>query len=167
MSNTKMTEEELTRAKKDYMNYVPVAEIARKLNHKRETVQYHVNEKWRSERTLRKNTLSAEFADAKGALMNHTFSSSFKGIKAWVDTVTQPGYPMKPHEAKTLMSIIESMDKIMRLDQGSPTDIISETRPVSVVEIRKQILASDPFAPKQIEDTSFKEIEDENTESDT
>lgn len=157
---TKLSKEQLAFAKKEYMRYRTVSEIAREMGVNRTTVQHHVNESWKSERTLRRNELAAEFSESKAAIMNHTFSSSFKGVKSWVDKVTDPSYDMKPHEAKTLLSIIEGMDKIMRLDQGSPTDIISETKPISVVEIREKILKADPF---QIEDANFKEIEDGET----
>ena len=153
----KLTNDQLEYAKGKYMKYTPVAEIARELNVSRLTLQNYVNNSWKSERVLLSNQLSAELADSKAASITKIFSSSYKGLESWVKKVTAPSYEMKPHEAKTLMSIIESMDKITRLDQGSPTDIISDTKPISVVEIREKILNADPF---QIEDANFKEIED-------
>lgn len=157
MGNVNLTEEVLEYAKKEYMNYRSISDIAREIDVPRLTLQNYVNNLWRSERTLRRNELASEFLESKAATVNQTFSSSFRGIKNWVDKVTDPSYDLKPHEARTLMSIVESMDKITRLDQGSPTDIISETKPISVIEIRKKILKADPF---QIVDARYKEIED-------
>lgn len=161
MPSQVLTKEQKEYAKKQYMAYRTVSDIARELKVSRNTLQNYVNDTWRSERTLRRNELAAEFSESKASIMNHTFSSSFKGVKAWVDKVTSPSYDIKPHEAKTLMSIIESMDKISRLDDGKPTDIVSETKPVSVIEIKKQILQADPF---QIEDASYKEVENEESQ---
>lgn len=159
--NKKLTDEQLVYAKQQYMNYRSVSDIAREMGINRGTLQHWVNEYWKGERVLRRNELAAEFSEAKGAIMTSTFSCSFKGVQAWVQRVTDPNYDMKPHEVKTLMSVITEMDKIMRLDQGSPTDIIADTKPVTVHEIRKQIVASDPFL---IEDTDFKELDNEKIE---
>jgi len=158
----KLTTQQLDWAKSEYMNYRPVSEIARSLSVGRTTIQHHVNEVWKSERNLRRTETASEFTEAKSALMNSTFSCSFKGLNSWVKKVTDSGYEMRPHEARTLMNIITEMDKITRLDMGSPTDIISETAPIDVIEIRKQIMANDPF---MIEEVEFTEVKSEKTDS--
>jgi len=58
-----------------------------------------------------------------------------------------------------LTNIITEIDRIIRLDDGEPTDIISEHKPVTVIELREK-LKKDPFF---IEDASFREIDDEKT----
>lgn len=142
-------------AKKQYMDNRSISDIARELDVPRTTLQNYVNASWRSERVLKENQLTAELADAKRSSINKIFSSSYKGLVTWVNRVTSSGYELRPHEAKTLLTIIESLDKITRLDDGNPTDIISETKPISIIEVRKQIMKADPF---QIEDAAYKEI---------
>lgn len=143
------------------MKYRSIAEIARELGVARPTISYHIDKGWKAERIIRRNELALELTESKAAIMSSTFSASYKGVNAWVEKVTSPDHDLKPHEVRTLMQIIESMDKIVRLDAGSPTDIIADTSPIPVIEIRKKILEADPF----LEDVDFKEIEhDETTE---
>lgn len=154
----KLTKDQVAWAKSEYMNYKSVSEIARELGVHRTAIQYYVNEGWKSERILRRNELASELTESKAAIMSSTFSASYKGVHAWVQKVTDPAHNLSPHEVKTLMQIIESMDKITRLDAGSPTDIIADTQPIPVIEIRKKILESDPFL---MEDADFKELPNE------
>ena len=93
--------------------------------------------------------------------MNNTFSASFRALEEWVRIKADNPEELKAHEAKALMDIISNMDKIMRLDAGSPTDIIEETKPVDVIEIRKKILKADPF----LVDADFKEVKDDSKNS--
>lgn len=153
----KISESTLSKAKEMYMNYTAVNKIASILNIHRTSLQYHVNEKWRSERVLRSNELVSEFSEAKTAIVNATFSSSFKALAEWVRVKSKDIQSLRAHEAKTMMSIITEMDKIIRLDAGTATDIITEVRPMDVIEIRKKIMNSDPF----IQDTEFKELPSE------
>jgi len=164
MANRKLTQLQLNSAKSRYMNYEPISEIAKSMGLQRGALQYHVDKYWKSERVLRKNEMIAEFSDSKIALINETFSKSYKGVHAWVHKVTQPDYELKPHEVKTLMQIIADMDKITRLDQGSPTDIIADTVPVPVIEIRKKIVNSDPFL-QEGEYREITEIQDQDSTS--
>lgn len=155
--NKKITDLQLKKAKAFYMNYMPISEIASRVEAKRTSLQYYVDKEWRSERVLRSTEIAANFSEAKLSMMNSTFSTSFKALQEWVRLKAQDVSELKAHEAKTMMSIIGEMDKIMRLDAGSPTDIIAETVPVDVIEIRKRILAHDPF----LLDADFKEIEND------
>ena len=58
---------------------------------------------------------------------------------------------------------MSEIDRIIRLDDGEPTDIISEHKPSTVIELKAK-LKNDPF---YIEDASFREINDEKTTSTT
>jgi hypothetical protein len=59
------------------------------------------------------------------------------------------GRSLTVKEMESVASIIEKLDKIVRLEKGSPTEIISKTG-LSVEEAR-QIIKNDPFAPKTVE----------------
>lgn len=152
----KMTEAELSKAKQLYMDYVSITEIASILGRPKETIQYHVTKKWKSERVLRANETLADLSDSKIAQMSNTFSDSFRSIAKWVAFKSSDPKQLTPHEVKTMMSIVTEMDKITRLDAGSPTDIIADTKPIDVIEVRKRIIKADPFI-------DYKEIENEET----
>lgn len=151
----KLSKDMLAKAKEMYMAYKPISDIARAFGVSNKAIHYHVDKGWKSERILRRNELASELIESKAAIMNSTFQSSYKGVHAWVQRVTDPAHELTPQEVKTLMQIITEMDKITRLDAGSPTDIIADTQPIPVIEIRKKIMESDPFL---IEDADFKEI---------
>lgn len=59
------------------------------------------------------------------------------------------GRTLSVKEMESLASIVEKLDKIVRLEKGSPTEIVSKAG-LSVEEAR-EILRNDPFAPKVIE----------------
>lgn len=52
-------------------------------------------------------------------------------------------------EMESMTNIVEKLDKIVRLEKGSPTEIISKAG--LTVEEARSILANDPFAPRTIE----------------
>ena len=158
----KLSEKDLEWAKSEYMAYKPIVDIARKLGVDRKAISYHINKGWKEERILRRNELALELTESKAAIMSSTFQASYKGVHAWVQKVTASDHNITPQEVRTLMQIITDMDKITRLDSGSPTDIIADTAPIPVIEIRKKIMESDPFL---IEDVDFKELSDDKENS--
>ena len=117
----KLTKEQLAKAKSLYMNYMPISEIASRVDAPRTSIQNHVNKEWRSERVLRSTEIAANFSEAKLSMMNRTFSTSFKALQEWVRLKAMDVSELKANEAKTMMTIISEMDKILRLDAGSPT----------------------------------------------
>ena len=58
-----------------------------------------------------------------------------------------------------LTHIVSEIDKILRLDEGEPTDIIAEHKPATIIELQEK-LKRDPF---YIEDANFREITQEKT----
>ena len=66
-------------------------------------------------------------------------------------------------EARNLTTIVSEIDRILRLDDGEPTDIISQHKPATVIEL-KQKLKADPFF---IEDADFREVENEENSTNT
>lgn len=157
----KLNKLQITNCKDMYMKYVSVSDIASRLDIPRSTVQNYVNSKWKSERVLRANELLTEFSDSKIALMSNTFSDSFKAIQKWIEIKSRNPEDLRPHDVKTMMSVITEMDKITRLDAGNPTDIIAETAPVDVIEIRKRIVDYDPFVDYKDLQKPNKELEDD------
>jgi len=158
MARRKVNDEQLALAKQLYMDYKPLSEIASACGLKISGVRYYIDKKdgWRSERILRSQELASSYSEAKIKQMNSTFSNCFSSIETWVREKARNPKELKPFEVKTMMSIIQEMDKISRLDAGNPTDIIAETRPMDVKEVRAAIVKADPF----LIDADFKEIKD-------
>lgn len=59
------------------------------------------------------------------------------------------GRSLTVKEMESVASIIEKLDKIVRLEKGSPTEIVSKAG--LSVEEAKAIIMNDPFAPKTVE----------------
>lgn len=159
MGNSKLTDAQLDQAKKMYMDYVSMPKIASIIGVNKSAISYHVQKYWKSERVLRANEMLLEFSDSKIAMMSNTFSDSYRSIKEWVRVKSRDPSQLTPHEIKTMMAIISEMDKITRLDAGSPTDIIESTAPVDVIEVRKKIVQADPF----LEEADYRELTSEET----
>jgi len=162
--NKKLTDRQLEDAKALYMDYKSLAKIASAIGCKKSAIAYHAQKKdgWRSERVLRSTELAAEFSESKLKRMNSTFSSGFAAVEEWMRIKSADPGELKTHEVKTMLTVIEQMDKISRLDAGSPTDIIAETRPMDVKEALQKIKTADPF----MVDADFKEIENDEEEND-
>ena len=64
-------------------------------------------------------------------------------------SIKSGGRSLTVKEMESVANIIEKLDKIVRLEKGSPTEIVSKAG-LSVEEARN-ILLNDPFAPKTVE----------------
>ena len=140
------------------MDFKPLKEIAKVLNIKYRTLVYHKN-KWEEERNLIRKEILRDLADNKRAILVNLTSNSLDCVDRAIEDLKKRDKPPTIHEARLLTNIISEIDRIIRLDDGEPTDIISEHKPSTVIELKAK-LKKDPF---YIEDASFREIEDENT----
>ena len=149
---------DLDAAKKMFMDFKPLKEIAKVLNIKYRTLVYHKN-KWEEERNMVRKEILKDLADNKRAILVNLTSNSLDCVDRAIEDLKKRDKPPTIHEARLLTNIISEIDRIIRLDDGEPTDIISEHKPSTVIELKAK-LKKDPF---YIEDASFREIEDENT----
>ena len=149
---------DLKAAKAMFMDFKPLKEIAKVLNIKYRTLVYHKN-KWEEERNLIRKEILRDLADNKRAILVNLTSNSLDCVDRAIEDLKKRDKPPTIHEARLLTNIISEIDRIIRLDDGEPTDIISEHKPSTVIELKAK-LKKDPF---YIEDASFREIEDENT----
>lgn len=155
MPKRKLTDEDLAYAKTEYMGYKTTTEIAQALNVPVSTLQYHVDKGWKQERQLAENELIAEFGHTRAAKLNLLAKHSSDIIVKALENLKKRDKPPSMIEARAAVTIFECLDKIMRLDKGSPTDIISETKPITVIELKKQFEQIDPF---QDSDETTKDI---------
>ena len=138
------------------MDFKPLKEIAKVLGIKYRTLVYHKN-KWEEERNMVRKEILKDLADNKRAILVNLTSNSLDCVDRAIEDLKKRDKPPTIHEARLLTNIISEIDRIIRLDDGEPTDIISTNKPSTVIELKAK-LKKDPF---YIEDASFREIDDE------
>jgi len=149
--------------KQAYMEGVTITELADKYGLKRTSLSYHANKYWKQELELRRSELFESFSSSKRANFIKMSESAIKVMSKALQELAQREFPPTIREAKDATVILESLDKITRLDDGNPTDIIAE-KPVSIIELRDK-LKIDPFY-EEVEDVEFVQIEEGSNEND-
>lgn len=147
-----LTDEEKAWAKERYLEYKSIMSIADELNVPRTSVQYHASNHWNQEREMLKAELFASFTSAKKAVFIQLSEKSLSIIeKALAHIVSRQCAP-STKEAKDAVQILEALDKIGRLDEGKPTEILEE----KIMDMKDiQDIAS--LVPFKIEDNKDKE----------
>jgi transposase-like protein len=145
MSNKKYDQDKLDKAKELYMDFVPVAEIAREIGIPRTGLMYWVKNYWKEERNLKGTELFQELSESKAANFARMLKSSEKVVANYLRSLENKD-EVTPQEVKVAMQVITELDKITRLDKAEPTEIIAnQEKVVSSEDILKK-LQTDPFA---------------------
>ncbi|MCK9370516.1 hypothetical protein M0R04_11450 [Candidatus Dojkabacteria bacterium] len=134
----------LNECKKQFMEYVPIKTIAAQTGLNRTTIQYHANNYWNTEREMLKSELFRNFAEQKKVIMTDMSSAALKILTRALEATAKGDEPPSLRDATQAAAILESIDKILRLDDGAPTEI-TEVKATTTVELKKRLLA-DPFA---------------------
>jgi predicted HTH domain antitoxin len=145
-------EQTIKLAKARYMGHEPLSKIAKELEVPRSSLQYYVNLEWKHERELAENEVISAFADSRISVLNKISKHSADIILKSLESLKNRDKPPSVIEARAAVTIFESLDKIMRLDKGSPTDIIGETKPMTIIELKKEIAQLDPFYKEEDEE---------------
>jgi len=153
----KISKEILDQAKKMYMEYTPIKAIAEQLSVPRTSIQYHANNEWELERELQKAELFRTFTSQKKATMTKLSEHSLKIMMRALEAAARSDTPPTLREAQQTALILESIDKILRLDDNKPTEII-DSKPVTTIELKKK-LALDPFSDEEVMEVEYKEVE--------
>jgi hypothetical protein len=110
----------------------------------RTSIQYHANKHWDTEKELLKAELFQKFSSNKKEnflkMSQHSITIITRALQAMANNPNPPTVM----EAKRATEILESLDKITRLDEGKPTDI-TEEKVATAKELREK-LSIDPFA---------------------
>jgi hypothetical protein len=160
MKNNKgLSDTKLETARSLYMQYKAVSEIAEIIGEPRTSIQYYVNKEWRDIRELKEAELISGFADERVSKINtiakHTVDTMIRAL----ESLKNRDKPPTMLEAKAAATMFESIDKILRLDKGQATDIIGETKPITIIELRKEFAEADPF---YLEEENDKDVKDNN-----
>ena len=153
---------DLTEAKKMFLDFRPLRVIAEECKINYRTLLYH-SKKWERERDMLRNEILRELGDNKKTILIDLTGNALDLINRAVKDLKERQKPPTMHEARLLTNVISEIDKIIRLDDGSPTDIIAEQKPSTVIELKAK-LKKDPF---YIEDADFREIANEKTSGTT
>lgn len=144
------------------MAYSSATEVAKQLNVPRSSINYHIKKEdgWEFERNLCRAELLSKVSNAKSSDFATINSDLVTILKRSISTLAKREEPPTVNEAKSAAAILDVLDKITRLDDNTPTDIIQEQKIVTVGELQKKIKL-DPF--NTVEETEYKEITDEET----
>jgi len=157
-----LTEAERESAKQCFMQYQSIAHIARDLEIPRTTVQYHASTYWHPEREMLKAELFSRFTATKRSKFIEMSESSINIIAKALTQLANRDMPPTTREAKDAVSILEALDKITRLDDGRPTEILEEK--VMTIDEIQAIASLVPFKPKaqlvEPEEVKFEEIKE-------
>lgn len=154
MANTpKLTKKQLASIKDMYMQYKSISEIARAYDVSRTAITWHINHNsWKAERKLQESEILSSFTDAKKQDFVQMTQAAANIMKRSLENLATRHEPPTINEATRAADILKTLDNILRLDEGSPTDIVENTeKPMNGKELKKK-LSVDPFANITVED---------------
>mgnify|MGYP001296622799 CR=1 FL=1 len=129
---------DLEAAKKMFMDFKPLKQISSTLGIKYRTLVYHKS-KWEEERNLVRKEILRDLSDNKRAILVSLTSNSLDCVDRAIEDLKKRDKPPSIHEARLLTNIVSEIDRIIRLDDGEPTDIISEHKPSTVIELKAKL----------------------------
>lgn len=140
----KLNKDQLSRARALYFDDNSITGIAKTLQVPRTSIQYYVNKEWKAERRAAASELMRNLADAKKKDIAAIYKNSLTALSKSIEFMAK-----QPHisiqEAKGITSVLDTIDKITRLDDGSATDITETVQPKTLEELRDELKAIDPF----------------------
>lgn len=140
----KLSEEEIEKARSLYLAHKGAKEVAEIIGVPRETIQYYVNKYWKKERQLESQNILCDISTTKRDQLLEISGMSLSIIKNSLTDLAKRDRPLTAFEARTVAALFGELDKILKLDQGSPTDIIASTKPATIIELKER-LGLDPF----------------------
>jgi len=143
----KLTKKHLETIRQLYFEYKSISEIARAFDVARATITWHINSNgWTAARKLAESEVFSSFDDAKKVdFIKMTQSAVTIMSRSLQHLATRADAP-SINEATRAADILKTLDNILRLDDGTPTDIIENTeKPLDDKELKKK-LSADPFA---------------------
>lgn len=158
---SKYDEKTIKSAKEMYFQYLPYKDILKSTGMTLGALQHYASKYWRREREQFKGELLELMSERKAhffsEISRYGLEIVLRGLKERVEAGATP----TPKEMQAIMSVLNDIDRITRLDRGDPTEIVEEHKPATIVELR-EALSKDPFGA--IEDAELIE-EKPNEES--
>ena len=153
----KLTGKQIDKMREMYMKYMPITELASTFNVVRSTVTWHINSNsWQAERKMAENEIFNSFTDAKKTDFVKMTQAAVEIMSRSLGHLATRHEPPSINEATRASDILKTLDNILRLDDGKPTDIVeNQDKPLTSKELKKKI-AKDPFANMEKDDEETK-----------
>jgi len=143
----KLTAKKLETMKRMYMEYKPISQIAKAFGVQRSTVNWHINTNaWSAERKLQESEVFSSFDDSKKVDFVNMTKHSVAIMTRSLEALATRHEPPTINEATRAADILKTLDNILRLDEGKPTDIVESTEKAMDGKELKKKLALDPFS---------------------
>jgi hypothetical protein len=143
-------------AKAMFMNYKTYNEIANATGINPYTVRQKCG-KWKKERDVQKYEVLKALVDHKKQFFVDLTTSGLELLVRNIKDLNNEKATLSVKELASISDIITNIDKIIRLDDGTATEIVTEIKPATREQI-VELVRNDPFT--DIEDFEFKEIAD-------
>ena len=156
MSGKRISAVTLKKIREDFMNYVPISTLAVRYKVARSSINHHVTRGWEEERNLLRAELYETLSSSKQVDFNNITGNAISILKKSLANLANRKQSPTLKEALDASKILDVLDKITRLDEGNPTDIISNNdKTIEIIDLKKKMV-NDPFytEPKAIEDKS-------------
>ena len=161
MSTTapKLTPKHIASIKSMFMEYKGISEIAKAYKVSRTTINWHINSNnWLAERKLAESEVFTSFSDAKKTDFVKMTQSAVNIMSRSLTELASRHEPPTMQEALRAADILKTLDNILRLDDGKPTDIVAnQDKPMDDTELKKRLNA-DPFFKKDEEEENDPKI---------
>lgn len=157
---TKYNPETLEAARQLYLRYTPWKDIEEKTGVIVRDIKRYSHNKWRHDRQALKSELIETALESKKHLLMSIgkcgLEITSEALNKLLEEIREGRRLLTPTEIKSISQVVSSFDTIVKLDDGQATERKEIIKPASIIEIKKMI--NDPFL--EIEDASFKEVED-------
>jgi len=153
----KISKKLLEEAKEKYMTYKSINSISKELDIPRSSLSHYVNKEWRLERDLARTEVVSQLAASKRQDFTTMTQSIITIMSRSLQHLAKRDTPPTTKEAMDAANILDKLDKITRLDNGDPTEILRDEKPATIIEIKEK-LALDPFS-EEIEDATLIEMD--------
>lgn len=141
------TQEQVEMGRRMYMDYKTNQEISIATGMSIYAVKFWAKKYWKIERDLHKSQIIELLGDAKGRAFAEISMYGMELLVRSLKEHAQNGTILSLKESFALSHILTNIDKMIRLDDGTPTDIIKDIKPADRGEII-QLVQADPFYKK-------------------
>lgn len=161
---TKLPIEKQTEIKNKFLEGYNLSALAKEYDLTPQALGYYAKaHNWSEQRRLMRAELFQSFSDTKRAAFTNIYMDSVTFLRTTlrdvIDEYEKGNMRIKDKldMADKIAAMVSKLDRIQRLDAGTPTEI-TEEKPFNVKELTKQ-LKRDPFYQETIDEAPFKEID--------
>lgn len=156
-SPSKYSNNQVDQAKRLYMSFTPVAQIARETDIPRSTLRYYIGQSWKDEREQDSMELITNIVGARKYQLQDISNLTLEVIFNSIRDIRESDKTMNTKAMLDLAKTLEILDRLAYADKRNNPDGLGDNEH-NLIEM-EEVEASDPFAPKEL---NSKESTDEN-----